>query len=113
MRFLGSKTGSFPSRTPRKDNWGTCLPITNKQTVNGVARRSPTGPHNHIQKMAATSTATADTPVFLPYSQGSRMLLLMSSSTTNSQMVSSGANQPVETANDRLIGIAAAIHGPT
>src|SRR5687768_18323206 len=97
---------------PKKESCGKCLPTTNRHTVNGVASNSPTGPHSHSQKTAATRIATGDTPVFLPYSQGSRTLLLKSSRAMNSPTVRMGANQPVEMAIDRPIGIAAAIHGP-
>src|SRR5687767_8486411 len=96
----------------RKDSCGTCLPMTRRQTVNGVARSNPTGPHSQVQNTAATRTATGDTPVFLPYSDGSTTLLVKSSRAINSPNVRMGATQPVEIARDRPIGIDAAIHGP-
>ncbi len=89
-----------------------CLPMTNRQTVIGVANSNPGSPHSQVQNTAAISTATADIPVFLPYNQGSITLLLKSSKTTNSAIVMAGGNQPAEIAIDRLIGMAAAIHGP-
>src|SRR3954447_23986350 len=96
-------------------NWscGTCRPITTMQTVSGVASRTPTGPHSVIQKTAAAMIATGDSPVLLPYSQGSSTLLLNSSSTTNNPMVRSGSVQPGDTANDRTIGNSEDTTGPT
>src|SRR5215207_5606132 len=96
----------------RKESCGTCLPTTSTQTVSGVASSKPTGPHNHIQKTAASITATADTPVFLPYSQGSNRLLLNSSSATNRPTVQMVGAQPGENASDSPIGSRAAIQGP-
>ena len=36
------------------------------QTVSGVARTSPTGPHNHVHTNAATINANGVTPVLDP-----------------------------------------------
>ncbi len=38
----------------RNESCGTCLPTTRTQTVRGVASKSPIGPHNHVQKTAAS-----------------------------------------------------------
>ena len=53
--------------------------MTARQTVSGVARISPTGPHSSVQNTAARMIATGESPVLEPYSQGSTMLLLTSS----------------------------------
>src|SRR6476659_2723307 len=108
MRLYGSKTGSLPSKTSKKESCGTCLPITSRQTVKGVANRRPTGPHNQSQKTAATKIATGDTPVCFPYSHGAKTLPLISSSATNNPSVRIGAAQP-GVASDNASGIAAAI----
>ena len=96
-------------------NWscGTCRPITTMQTVSGVASSTPTGPQSVIQKTAAAMIASGESPVLLPYSQGSSTLLLNSSSTMKSPIVSSGSVQPGDTANDRMIGNSDEITGPT
>ena len=44
--------------------------MTTRQTVSGVERMSPTGPHSHVQKTAATISAMGVTPVLELYSQG-------------------------------------------
>ena len=41
-------------------------PITTRHRVSGVERIRPTGPHNHDQKMAATTTEKGERPVLLP-----------------------------------------------
>src|SRR5918995_3203115 len=90
-----------------------CLPITIRQTVKGIARNSPTTPHSQVQKVAATSKASGETPVRFPYNHGSSNMLLINSSMMKSPMASNGRVQPSKTANDNAIGIAAATHGPT
>ncbi|NNJ26366.1 hypothetical protein LzC2_24490 [Planctomycetes bacterium LzC2] len=87
--------------------------MTVRQTVSGMARIKPTGPHSHSQNVAAASTPIVDTPVPDPYSHGSMTLLLISSSRTNIPTTSSGWLQPSDTTTDRAIGKSAAIHGPT
>ena len=81
--------------------------------MSGVDRSSPAGPHSVVQNTAATRTATGESPVLEPYSQGSSTLLLNSSRVTNSAMVSSGSVHPGAAANDNAIGNSAAITGPT
>ena len=40
-----------------------CLPRTTRQTVRGVARSSPIGPHSSVQKSVEMTIATGDKPV--------------------------------------------------
>ena len=44
--------------TSRNSNWLTCRPSTTRQTVSGVARSSPIGPHRNAQNAVATMTET-------------------------------------------------------
>ena len=109
---VGASAGSSPSSTSKKPSWGTWRPSTTRQTVSGVDRSSPTGPHSVVQTTAATRTAIGESPVLEPYSHGSSTLLLNSSRLTNSAMVSSGGVHPGATANDRAMGNSAASTGP-
>ena len=71
------------------------------------------GPHSAVQNVAAMMMARVDSPVLLPYSQGSTMLLLTSSSTNTSASVHISMSQPGATANARASGNTAATSGPT
>ena len=64
------------------------------------------------QKVAATMSDSADSPVLDPYSQGSMTLLLTSSSSTMRPIVHSTRSQPGSTAKARVSGNAAAMNGP-
>ena len=59
-------TGSSPSSVWRNSNCGTYRPSTTMHTVSGIDSSSPTPPHSHVQKLAATITATGDSPVLDP-----------------------------------------------
>src|SRR6185437_8440646 len=82
--------------------------MTTTQTVRGVERNSPTGPHSMVQKIAAIMIASDDRPVLEPYSQGSTTLLLISSATRNRPATQNSIVQPGSTA----IGNSAAMKGP-
>ncbi len=112
MRVGSSSTGRLPSSTSRKANCGRYRPITSRHTVSGVDMMSPTGPHSAAQKVAATMSDSADSPVLEPYSQGSMTLLLTSSSSTMRPSVHSTRSQPGSTAKARVSGNAAAMNGP-
>ena len=73
----------------------------------------PIGPHNEVQKVAEAISEIADSPVLAPYSRGSMMLLLTSSSTAIKPTVQSTMLQPGSTAQASVIGATAAIIGPT
>ena len=87
-------------------------PMTTRQTVSGVERMSPTGPHSHVQNTAATMSAIGVTPVLELYSQGSIRLLLSSSRIMKRPIASNGIVQLGETASESVIGSAAPIQGP-
>src|SRR5580704_11295416 len=53
--------------------------------VSGVDRSSPMGPQSSVQKAAATTTAMPESPVLWPYSQGSIICPVASSTTRNSR----------------------------
>ena len=59
----GSAPGGPPSRTSRNSSRGTCRPSTTRQSVSGVDRISPIGPHSQLQKIAATTTEIGESPV--------------------------------------------------
>ena len=87
--------------------------MTSRQTVSGVAMIRPIGPHSAVQNVADTISDMADSPVLVPYSNGSTMLLLTSSSTTISATVHSTMSQPGSTAKASDIGNTADSIGPT
>src|SRR5207249_11945107 len=88
-------------------------PITIRHTVSGVERNNPTGPQSQVQKTAAATSATFETPVLCPYSHGSIRLLLISSTTTNKPPVRNNFVQPGSAAIASVTGNEAATHGPT
>src|SRR5262249_28820088 len=96
----------------RNFSWGTYLPRTSKQPVNGVERISPIGPQRKTQKAAEISTATSEIPMLRPNSHGSITLLVISSNIRNMPIVPSGGHQPVKAARLRVIGNNAAIQMP-
>src|SRR5262245_32778430 len=104
---------SLPKRIVNGSSWGTYFPKTTKQTVMGVARIKPTGPHSQVQNAAATNTPTGDTPVPLPNNNGSTMLAVGSSSNRNKPNASKGSVQPGNTASVKITRIVAASQVPT
>ena len=82
------------------------------QTVNGVASSRPTGPHSHVQNVAATMTARDETPVEWLKTIGSMTLTKVSSTTTSNPTVSSIGRQESNTARESSTGNAAAMGAP-
>src|SRR4029079_17345246 len=87
--------------------------MTTRQTVTGVERMSPSGPHNQVQKAIATSSATCDTPAAPAYRTVSRTRFVNSSSATKNPATSIGPFHPGSAASAIRIGPAAAATGPT
>ncbi len=88
-------------------------PSTTRQSVSGVDRISPTGPHSHAQKMAEMTTDTGDSPVLWPYTSGSTICPVTGSTTRNSATVDSAMVQPGSTAAAMVIGSTAEPMAPT
>src|SRR5262245_29152245 len=86
--------------------------MTTRQTVSGVARIIPTGPQSQPQNNTDTRIATVEMPVREPYSHGSKMFSLRVSNPMNKAAVSSGSDQPSNTASERRIGNDIEISGP-
>src|SRR3982750_3005875 len=86
--------------------------MTTSTAVSGVDSSSPIGPQSHVQKTAATSTASVDMPVLDPYSSGSTAWLTMSSIVTKSATVAKKTLLCSKNPNATTIGPAAPIHGP-
>src|SRR4051812_15238840 len=91
---------------------GINRPMDTKQTVKGVDKSKPTGPHSQVQNTAAASTASGVMPVEVPYSHGSITFATMISMTAKRPKVNKGLVQLGSTANARANGIEAAIHAP-
>src|SRR4249920_789230 len=106
-------TGPSLIRTLMKSNGGTYLLNTTTQTVSGVARISPTGPHNHVQNATAIRSPTSETPALSPYSQGSRIILATSSNARKTASTRAGHIHPSKTITLRALGMIAAAQGPT
>ena len=81
-------------------------------TVNGVAKSRPTGPHSHVQKVAATMTARELMPVEWLKTIGSMMFTKVSSTTASRPTVSSIGRQESNTASESSTGKAAAMGAP-
>ena len=81
-------------------------------TVSGVESSNPTPPHSHVQNVAATMTATGDTPVLDPYRKGSTALLMVSSNSRNNPRTMLTGCQLWKAAIDSASGPAAPIIGP-
>src|SRR5262245_25199801 len=97
----------------RNSRLGTYRPSTARHAVSGVDNTSPSGPHNHVQNAAATSSATSDTPTLWPYNHGSTTLEITSSRHKNKPNTSSGGVKPGKTATLNTSGNAHATHAPT
>src|SRR5579862_2981911 len=96
------------STTVRNSNSGTCFPRTASDTVNGVDNSKPTGPHNHVQKIAATSRANDEVPVRLPLTMGSNTYATRPTP-QKSASVSSVRVQPSDSRKARPAGMIIAI----
>src|SRR5262245_28171229 len=83
-----------------------------RHAVAGAASTSPIGPHSQAQKIAERTIAKGDRPMRVPSSQGSKRLLLTTSSAKKISAISSGNVQPLEVATASAIGRLAATHGP-
>src|ERR1700730_9048029 len=83
-----------------------------RHTVKGVDRIRPTGPQSMPQKIAATKIARDETPVWLPYNQGSMRFAIVSSSNKNKTNVRPALDQPGNTARAMPIGKTAATGVP-
>ena len=64
----GRAAGVSAIKVPRNSRPGTCLPSTTRQTVSGVARSSPSGPHSHVQKATDDEERDLETPAAPAYS---------------------------------------------
>ncbi len=113
MRVGRSSAGVDPSSVSKKASCGRLRPTTSRQTVRGVDRIRPSGPHSAVQKVAAAISDSADRPVEVPYSIGSTMLLLTSSRNTISASAISTICHPGSTAKARASGKIADSIGPT
>ena len=92
---------------------GMNSPPTVRQTEIGVARSSPTGPHNQPQKIAEQSSAIGETPTRWPTTIGSTKPPMSWSLRTKSPNTASGAHQFGKTASARKVGSAALRIAPT
>src|ERR1035441_3834544 len=72
----------------------------------------PADPHRIVQKIADTSNANEEIPVFAPYSHGSTKLAMTISRPANSRNTSKGGTQLVKAASESAIGSVAAIMVP-
>src|ERR1700719_557508 len=95
-------------------NWrrSTCLAKTTRHKVKGVESKRPSGPHNHVQKDAATTTATGERPALRPHTSGSTTWPVSGSTTAKSAMVQSAILQWLPTAAAKATGKAAANIAP-
>src|SRR5687767_10408869 len=107
-----SSAGSSPKSTSKNSSCGTYLPSTTRHTVSGLDKTRPIGPHKKPQNTAASTVATTETPMLMPYNQGSMMLLLTSSSTIKKPMTASGGHQLGNWTTLRAIGRMAATGAP-
>ena len=55
-----------PNRMSSRLSALMCRPATNRHRVSGVETIKPMGPHNQLQKIAATTTDKGDRPVVCP-----------------------------------------------
>src|SRR5712691_7194552 len=92
---------------------GMNSPPTVRQTEIGVARSSPTGPHNQPQKIADTSSAIGETPTRCPTTIGSTKPPMTWSLNTNNPRTAIGMYQLGEVAIVRNVGNAALRNAPT
>src|SRR5450830_1810984 len=60
-----------PNKISRTCNAGIYLPATTRHNVSGVGTTRPTGPQIQLQKIAAMTTESGDSPVECPYNCGS------------------------------------------
>src|SRR5690348_9350090 len=112
MRVFGSRTTLSPSSTSNTASCGTYFPITTSNTVSGVESSRPIGPHSHVQKTAATSTAIGETPVLEPITLGSTTLLTNSFVPTDIATLTRKPPYPGNAAHASASGTAAPSHGP-
>ncbi len=88
-------------------------PATTRHSVSGVDTSSPIGPQIQLQKIAATTTDSGDSPVLWPYSCGSTTCEETSSTAAKRPSVSSISDQPGSTAAAISPALPAAMNTPT
>src|SRR3990170_3624882 len=98
--------------TSKNSSRSTCRQSTTRQTVSGVDKTSPMGPHSAVQNVADATTATGDKPVLCPYTIGSITCPTTGSTTINSANVQSSMVQLGSTATESTSGNAAAMTAP-
>src|SRR5579864_7008972 len=97
----------------KKDKCGMWRPSTTTQTVSGVERISPAGPHSVAQNTVVSSSASDEIPVCAPYSSGSSKFAMTNSKMVKSRKTNNGGIQLSKTASESTSGSKPALTDPT